>query len=97
MNLKESLNRLQTPPPAEKKLVTAETPAAMRQTTGLSDRGGGIASPLTETAYAGRTWHPAQTLTSTDGVFTFAVRFIKTIGMTDANGAPVSLEFKDKP
>ncbi|ODU49079.1 MAG: hypothetical protein ABS92_06810 [Thiobacillus sp. SCN 63-374] len=97
MSLKGSLNRLEQLPPADKKLPAATTPVAIRASAALFERGGGIASPLVETAYASRSWHPAQTLTSTDGVFTFSVRFIKTLGMTDANGAGVALEFKDKP
>lgn len=51
--------------------------------------GGGIASPLTETDYATREFHPAQTLTTSDGIFVWEIKPPKKIIMSDANGAEV--------
>lgn len=53
--------------------------------------GGGIDSPLTETAYADRTWFSAG-IKSTDGLFTLPA--IKSIKMTDAGNNEVILNFK---
>lgn len=56
-----------------------------------SSGGGGIASPLTETGYAYRTWHTTG-VKSTDGLFMLPA--LKSITMADANGAEVILNFK---
>lgn len=56
--------------------------------------GGGIASPLTETLYSVRTYHPETSVTSTDGVFTLNVKRIKTINFKDANNNAVQIELK---
>lgn len=55
----------------------------------------GIASPLTEGSTAGsqpqlsRTYHPTQTVMSTDGLFVWEVRPVATLTLHDANGSPV--------
>lgn len=54
--------------------------------------GGGIASPLIETAGT-REVHPSILRPSTDGAVFFEVRAVKKVTMTAANGAPVVLEF----
>lgn len=55
--------------------------------------GGGIASPLTETAYAERTFWPETTITSVDGLLSFKVKPIKQIKQRDANAAEVVQQF----
>lgn len=55
---------------------------------------GGVASPLVETDFNSREWHPESTITSTDGIFTLKVKRAKKINFTDASGAPVEIEFK---
>lgn len=56
--------------------------------------GGGIASPLIETAGT-REFHPSILRASTDGAVFFEVRAAKKVTMTDANGEPVVLEFQN--
>lgn len=56
--------------------------------------GGGIASPLIETAGT-REYHPSILRASTDGAVFFEVRAAKKVTMTDANGEPVVLEFQN--
>ena len=57
--------------------------------------GGGIASPLTETAYSARLFHPEVTLISTDGFLSFKIKPVKEITFTDANAAVVKIIFKE--
>ena len=59
--------------------------------------GGGIASPLTETNYADRTWHPERTITSTDGVWALKIKPLKSIKFNDAVAAEVVFNLKDRP
>ena len=54
----------------------------------------GIASPLVETAYADRTFHANQTITSSDGLFTLVIKPVKTIRFKDAAARDVTIEFK---
>lgn len=61
------------------------------------DGTGGIASPLAEADYTARTWHDPEILTSTDGLFSFLVRRVASITMTDANNDEVVLNFANKP
>ena len=61
-----------------------------------SASGGGLASPLTETAYSAREWHPARYVTSSDGIFRLQIRAVKKISFTDAGGNSADLIFKDK-
>lgn len=51
--------------------------------------GGGIASPLTEADASAREYWPGG-LTSSDGLFVLPA--IKTLNLTDANGAPVQIQ-----
>lgn len=77
----------------------APIPARTGQSTPSSSSSasaGGIASPLTETAYADREWYAEQTIRSSDGMFNIRVKPIKTLKFTDANSAPVVLEFAAK-
>lgn len=55
---------------------------------------GGIASPLTETAYADREFHSVKTITSTDGLFTLKIKPVKKIKFKDAGNADVEIVFK---
>ena len=64
--------------------------------------GGAIASPLTESTVVigvntvpDRTYYAERTLISTDGLFTFKVKDIKSQKFTDANNAEVILNFAD--
>lgn len=70
-------------------------------TTGTGG-GGAIASPLTETTVTigvdtvpERTYYAERTLISTDGLFSFKVKDIKSQKFTDANDAEVVLNFAD--
>jgi hypothetical protein len=56
---------------------------------------GGIASPLTETAFADREYYADTTVLSSDGIFSFTVKRIKTITMKDKNSGSVKLVFKE--
>lgn len=56
-------------------------------------QGGGIASPLTETDYTVREFHPARTFYTADGYFAWEVKAPKKIVMADANGAEVIQQF----
>lgn len=60
--------------------------------------GGGIASPLIEgsetlPAEIERTYHPVETVTSTDGIFVWELRPVASVTMIDANGQEVVLQF----
>jgi len=59
-----------------------------------SSAGGGISSPLTEREYADRTYHPAKTLTTSDGIFTLVVNPVKKIVFYDASGEKVEAIFQ---
>lgn len=62
----------------------------------VGGRGGaGIASPLTETAYADRTYWNEVTMSSTDGLLSFSIKPIRAVIMKDANNAEVVQEFAD--
>lgn len=54
----------------------------------------GIASPLTETAYANREHYAEETLFTSDGLFSWTRARVKSISMTDANNAAVQLRLK---
>lgn len=57
-------------------------------------KGAGIASPLVETDYADRTWHPEAEYVSSDGLLVIAFRPVKTIDFKDAAESPLTIEFK---
>ena len=94
--IKSDIPRLTPKAAAEKKLDPANTPPAIRAKTGLSDPSGGIASPLTESAYADRVFYPTSTILSSDGVFVFEIKALQTLKMTDAKGKEVMLAFAEK-
>lgn len=59
-----------------------------------SSGGAGIASPLTETTYASRTFHSSFVLSSPDGFLNLMIHPVDTINFTDANGESVAIKFK---
>jgi len=59
-----------------------------------STAGGGIASPLTETAFADRTYWADKTITSTDGLIVIVIAPIKQMKFTDANDQSVVFDYK---
>lgn len=82
------------------RLPASRTPSTIPIRTGVSGpvataaaAGGGINSPLTETAVANRVYWSNKTLTSSDGLFTLVIKPIKKIAMTDASAAAVDLFF----
>lgn len=94
--IKNNIPRLTPKAPVENKLDPTVTPNAIRAKTGLSDSKAGIASPLSESAYADRVFYPTTTLLSSDGVFVFEIKRLQTLKMNDATGKEVVLEFADK-
>lgn len=68
-------------------LVPGSAPAA-------STGGGGLASPLTETAYSNRTFHASFLISSPDGFLNLMIHPVDTINFTDANGEAVAIKFK---
>jgi hypothetical protein len=73
---------------AAPRVVAAATPPSVA----VAPEGGGIASPLNETA---RTYYAERTVTTTDGLLTVRVRPIQTMSFADANGDPVAFNFAD--
>lgn len=53
----------------------------------------GIASPLTEKDASKRTYYPATSLLSSDGMLEWQIEPLESLTMTDADGNPVLLEF----
>lgn len=78
-------------------LAAAAIPAPIQAQTGLGRPAtagtgtAGIASPLTEPDYTTRTFHAAQTLLSTDGIWAWQIEYVATIDLTDDNGQPVQM------
>lgn len=92
--LTEQANAANSAPPA-----MSDRGAASRVTgsalLGGGGAKGGIASPLTETAYADREFHTVKTITSTDGLFTLKIKPVKKIKFKDAANADVEIIFKE--
>lgn len=80
--------------PKERGAAPRSTGAAKPADPPKSPSSGGIASPLTETAYANRTWYAEQIIVSTDGLFSMKIKAVKSVEFTDANGGNVVLQFK---
>lgn len=98
--VQDEINSLVRPTQTRPNLRTIDPVGALPPKRGRSDytakaaaTGGGIASPLTETDYAAREYHPARMLTSSDGLFVWAFEPIKKIVMNDANAAEVEQIF----
>lgn len=98
----EDLQRLQRPPQQRRTLRTVPPVGAVPASRGRASytpppaTGGGISSPLNETPGT-RTFHPVRTVTTTDGLFVFAMARTATITMTDAVGVEVLMEFDNVP
>lgn len=99
----EDINRLITPTRVRRTLRSVPAAGALPTTRGRGNytppppaTGGGISSPLTETPGT-RTFHPVRTITTTDGLFVFAMARTATVTMTDATGAEVLMEFDNVP
>jgi len=94
---KRDLNSLETARRQTQALNTLERKGVRAATRGRgvwkepakAGTGSGIASPLTETAYTDRQYHPDQTLLSTDGLLSFKVKPLKQLTQKDANDAEV--------
>ena len=89
---------------APKKLPAAKAAPAIPDRSGASapiatpgSSSGGIAGPLTETAYADRTWWASRVTATPDGLFTMAWTPLKSIKMQDAGLDEVVFNFKDAP
>lgn len=75
--------------------------SAIPSRSGTAVPGGGtsgaIASPLTETDYADRTFWTTQNMTSTDGLFTLKIKPIKSVKFNDANLNEVVMNYQAPP
>lgn len=60
-----------------------------------SGQGGSIAGPLTETAYASRTYWTDKTIASSDGLLALKIKPIKSISFLDANDSPLVMNYKE--
>lgn len=95
----ENLQRLTTTRAEPGALSAAPTPKPRLKAVGIgrptanATSAAGIASPLTEPDYTTRTWHTAQTLTSTDGIWAIQVQHVATIDMVDDNGLAVQFSY----
>lgn len=72
-----------------------EIPSRTAAPSGKTTNGKGIASPLTETAYSERLWHPEKTSVSTDGIWVVRMKPIKQMRFTDANDNVAVFDFKE--
>ena len=95
--MQDDINRLIKLPVPEIRLGATTDPAAMRKKTGLApmDRASGIASPLTETLYTDRNYHPEVVLTTTDGIFSMRYKPIKDMKFQDGEDNEVVFVFKE--
>ncbi|MDF3931402.1 hypothetical protein [Pseudomonas citronellolis] len=84
-----------------KQLKTLEPRGALEEKRGRADyvepaaaaASGGIASPLTESSFLDREYWADKVITSTDGLFSFKIKPIKSIHQVDANNAEVIQQF----
>ena len=99
--LQQDLKRLTKERPGIAPLsgAVAPNPIASKTAIGTATKvaEAGIASPLTETDYADRTWYATAMLTSTDGLFTLEYQLPASISFRDAAGAQVELILQDEP
>jgi len=94
--IQEYINRAVKPEHKPKVLPELPANGALPVAVGVGEwkasgaaAGGGIASPLTEADIASREYWPSG-LKSSDGLFILAA--IKTLNLTDANGAAVQIQ-----
>lgn len=100
MSVANDIKKLGAAPPADVALAPAATPPTIPGQTGLApvirpSSGGSISSPLTETDYLDRTFYDPQTITSTDGVFTFVWKPIRVVKFLDGADNPLVMEYKE--
>lgn len=74
-----------------RRVVASSKPIAA-PVTATESGGGSISSPLTETA---RTYHPEQTVMSSDGIFSIRVKAVATISFVDTASSPVVFNLAD--
>lgn len=81
----------------DKALPAAKTATSIPSRTGSAfpkkTGGGGIASPLVETAFTDRNYWPVVSMTSTDGLLTWEVDPIKKVFFNDAQGNGVEIDY----
>ena len=82
------------PMPVRGNASKSKSAAALYKTG--KDTGGGVASPLTETAYADRTFHAEYEIYSSDGLFSLKIKPVASMKFLDANSETVILNFKAK-
>jgi len=73
--------------------IPARTGSAL-PTSGISGAGGGIASPLTETAFTDRLFYTQTILTTTDGFMSLVIQPVQKMRFTDANSAVVEIIYQ---
>lgn len=82
----------------DKNLPAAKVPTNIPPRTGSGNAkkggGGGIASPLVETAFSGRQYWPTKTLTSTDGLLSWEVDPIAKVFFKDALNNDVEIDYQ---
>lgn len=80
----------------DKSLPAVKTATSIPERTGSAlpkKTGGGIASPLVETAFTDRHYWPVVSITSTDGLLTWEVDPIKKVFFNDALGNGVEIDY----
>lgn len=82
-------------PKAKAALPAVAAIAAKGNDQQIPATGGGIASPLTETAYGDRTYHAGKFWSTSDGMILWQA--IESITFNDANSAEVVLQFDSPP
>jgi hypothetical protein len=101
-DIKDATNRLVTttkpreplPAPLPRPAIAAGVGFAEPQTPPATPGTGGIASPLTETNFTDRTYHPETLVASSDGVFQFVTKRTKSLKFTDASNRTVRIDLK---
>lgn len=105
-NTVDDINSIIRQPTQSRSLPTIEARGGVPARSGIGTwtpptrptGGGGIASPLTETAYSDREYYDTgAVLPSTDGLLSFKVKPIKQITQTDSNNATVVQIFAEPP
>jgi hypothetical protein len=79
--------------PKERPPIPASEGFAPPLTPEQESTGTGIASPLTESNFDSRTYHPDEVVLSSDGLYAFVIRRVASITMADANGQQVVFNF----
>lgn len=80
------------PPAAAPTLVTQRVG---RPSSKSATGGAGIAGPLIESNYPARTWWPDRTLLSTDGLFAWTYKPLKSVTMVDGKNNEFIMQFAE--